>query len=103
MSGVTVAQVMAAAEAFEKVNVAAVEGAMSSRFSNVADDAIVAEDILAILAPFFPEVGALEDIIALLSALLPVAAALKIQGDPNPIEDAQTTRAFNPGDPAARL
>lgn len=93
---------MAAVAAFEKVNVEAVQGAVSSHFSNTADDAVLAEDILGILSPFFPEAGALEDIIVLLSALLPLASGF-VKGDPNPIQDAQTTRNFQPGDPAARL
>lgn len=94
---------MSATAAFERVNVTAVQGAISSHFSNASDDAVVAEDILAILTPFFPEAGAVEDIIALFSALLPVIQQGGIKGDPNPIQDAQTTRNFNPGDPAASL
>jgi hypothetical protein len=68
-----------------------------------ADYELVGEDALK-LAALDP---ALAPAAAVAAALLPFViegyASGLIRGDPDPIRDAQTTRNFNPGDPAARL
>ena len=70
---------------------------------SAADYETIGEDILKVAA-LDPALAAPA---AVAAALLPFVvqgvASGAIRGDPNPILDAQTTRNFNPGDPAARL
>lgn len=102
---ITAAQVVTAIEGLSSIDTTALSGAVASHLGNIQDDATVAEDILALLTPIFPEAAVLAEIIELLVALYPIAKALGLSVKPaeNPIQDAQTSRNFQPGDPAARL
>lgn len=68
------------------------------------DVEVLSEDALSVASLADP---ALAPVLSVAASLIPVAFPLiasgGIKGDPNPIADAQTTRNFNPGDPAARL
>lgn len=102
---ITAGQIITAVIGLSSIDRTALDGAVASHLGNIQDDAAVAEDVLAILTPIFPEAGVIAEIIALLVALYPIAKALgvEVHPDTNPMQDAQTTRNFNPGDPAARL
>jgi hypothetical protein len=66
----------------------AIEGAFESHFMNVADDAILGEDALALIAVFFPQAAILAEAAPFVIALAPIALA-NVQPDPDPIHDAQ--------------
>ena len=72
--------------------------------ATMSDAEVIGEDILAGAALADP---ALAPVLSVAATLLPYALNFigsgAIKPDPNPIQDAQTTRNFNPGDPAARL
>ena len=72
--------------------------------ATMSDAEVLGEDALTVVSLADP---ALAPVLSVAAALLPYAlnfiASGAIKGDPNPIQDAQTTRNFNPGDPAARL
>ena len=72
--------------------------------ATMSDVEVIGEDVLTVASLADP---ALAPVLSVASALLPYAlnfiASGAIKPDPNPIQDAQTTRNFNSGDPAARL
>jgi hypothetical protein len=110
---VTAAQIEALMKTLSKIDWKDALLAVSSGFADKAADEALAEnvfDVIApILAPYIIAAVGLEAIpgLGLLLPLLAPAIALAVMnfqgGDPDPIHDAQTTRTFNPGDPAARL
>jgi hypothetical protein len=75
--------------------------------ATMADDELIGKDVLAVAAAIAstnPEAAAAVGLAAILAPLIieGIASGV-IKGDPDPIHDAQTTRNYNPGDPAARL
>ena len=61
--------------------------------SNLSQDAVLGEDVLAIVAVFWPPAALIEYALAIAVALVPIAVALGVHGDPDPIHDAQTTES----------
>ena len=61
--------------------------------SNLAADAVVGEDILSIVAIFWPPAALLEEALVVAVAIIPLLPKISITPDPNPIADAQTTQA----------
>lgn len=72
---------------------------------DVGNDAEIVAAILGVMAPLqlFPGVLEAEAAVAAFAFLCNATKGLGIKGAADPIHDAQTTRTFNPGDPAARL
>jgi hypothetical protein len=72
--------------------------------ATLSDVTVLGEDALSVASLADP---ALAPVLGVAAALLPIVlsgiASGAIKGDPNPITDAQTTRNYQPGDPAARL
>ena len=72
--------------------------------ATMSDVTVLGEDALSVASLADPE---LAPVLGVAAALLPIVlsgiASGAIKGDPNPITDAQTTRNYQPGDPAARL
>lgn len=64
-------------------------------FTNMDQDAEVAEDVLAIVAVFWPPAGLIEELIYVTIALIDIAVAGGVHVTPaaNPIADAQTTES----------
>ena len=84
----TPTEIIALANKVANINLAPVKGAIDSRGSNLQDDAVVAEDILAAIAVFWPPAAAIAALIALDAELAPFVN-VQIQPDPNPMDDAQ--------------
>jgi hypothetical protein len=100
---ITVGQLISAVQGLSSINTTALSGAVSSHLSNLQDDATVTEEVLGIIAVFWPPAGVIAQVIALDAELAPLVGITTITPDADPEVDAQTTRAFNPGDPAAKL
>jgi hypothetical protein len=71
LSVITAGQLRSAVGALQGIDANALQGAISSNLSNLADDAIVAEDVLGIIAIFFPAAGIIAALIALLVEVQP--------------------------------
>ena len=71
---------------------------------SASDVEVIAGDALTVASLADP---AIAPTLSVAAALLPVAISMiqsgGIKGDTSPIQDGQTTRNFDPGDPAARL
>lgn len=67
--------------------------------SNLSQDAVVGEDILTIVAIFWPPAALIEDAleIAVILAPLILASGISIKPDLDPIHDAQTTETPHAG------
>lgn len=61
--------------------------------SNLPADAVVAEDVLSIVALFWPPATVLEEALVVAIALAPLIAASGIKPDPLPMVDAQTSQS----------
>ena len=98
----TMGQLVSAVKAMPSLDKALVD--LYHRNAGLSDWEVIGLDTLAAAAVVDP---ALAPEISLIAAIAPYLiqgfASGIIKGDPDPIHDAQTTRPFNPGDPAARL
>lgn len=88
---VTVGQLTQAAQAIG-VDLSAANGL---DLSNLAQDAVLGEDVLATVAIFWPPAALLEYALAIAVAVAPFAAAfgIVVTPDPEPQVDAQTTQS----------
>ncbi len=68
--------------------------AVTSGFSNLADDEQLAGDALTLVAALFPSLALAVDIAEVLLALIELGA---IKSDPLPMTDAQTTQSPHGG------
>lgn len=60
--------------------------------SNLAEDAVIGEDILSVVAVFWPPAALLAEALAIAVVLEPLVAA-NVTPDPLPMTDAQTTQS----------
>lgn len=59
--------------------------------SNLAEDAVIGEDILSVVAVFWPPAALLAEALAIAVVLEPLVVA-NVRPDPLPMTDAQTTQ-----------
>jgi hypothetical protein len=85
---ITVGQLITAVQGLSSINTTALQGAVSSHLSNLQDDAAVTEDVLGIIAVFWPPAAVIAGVIALDAELAPLVS-LSIKPDPDPEVDAQ--------------
>jgi hypothetical protein len=87
---ITVADLTLAATQIAEFDTAAFQGAVQSHLSNLQDDAIVAEDILTLIAVVWPPAAIIAKVIQLDAMLAPLAqVSFSITPDPDPEVDAQ--------------
>lgn len=88
---ITVGQLITAVQGLSSINTTALQGAVSSHLSNLQDDATVTEDVLEIIAVFWPPAGIIAGVIALDAELAPLVGigGVSITPDPDPEVDAQ--------------
>lgn len=60
--------------------------------SNLAADAVVGEDILSVVAVFWPPAALLAEALAIAVAIAPLFPAIHLSPDQLPMTDAQTTQ-----------
>lgn len=60
--------------------------------SDLADDAVIGEDVLSVVAVFWPPAALLAEALAIAVVLEPLVAA-NVKPDPLPMTDAQTTQS----------
>ena len=97
MAEATTKDLLNAAQWAEQVNWKEVVKALELIGDSPLDKALLT------VMPFIPVVGLGLTAAAIAIPVLIFAAQHYEGGDPDPIHDAQTTRNYNPGDPAARL
>lgn len=86
---VTAGQLLSASQAL-----AAVAGGLSASgldLSSLSGDAIVGEDILSVVAVFWPPAALLEAALAIAVELLPLLPEIHLTPDQDPEHDAQTS------------
>ena len=66
-------------------------------FSNLSQDAVLGEDVLTIVAVFWPPAALIEDALVVAIALAPLLVKIHVTPDPNPVADAQTTETPHTG------
>lgn len=91
---ITAGKLLSAIQGIEQLGLD-VGWATDLNLTNLSHDAVVGEDILSVVAIFWPPAALLEYALAIAVAVAPfvVASGISIKPDPNPIADAQTTQA----------
>lgn len=86
---ITAAQLTQTAKALSAIDWAQFE---SMNLSDLADDAVIGEDVLSVIAVFWPPAALLAEALAVAVVLEPLIAA-NVRPDPLPMTDAQTTQS----------
>jgi hypothetical protein len=87
---ITAAQLLGAIEGLEQLGIDT-SAAASLNLGDLSDDAVMGEDVLSVVAVFWPPAALLEVALAVAVAIIPLLPAIDIKPDPNPEVDAQTT------------
>jgi hypothetical protein len=87
---ITVSQLLGAIAGLEALGIDT-SAAASLNLSSLSADAVVGEDILSVVAIFWPPAALLEAALVVAVEIAPLLPPISIKPDPNPEVDAQTT------------
>ena len=89
---ITAGQLVSALQALPQLGVDT-SAAAGLNLGNLAADATVGEDVLSVVAIFWPPAGLLAEALAVAIALAPIitASGITVSPDPLPMTDAQTS------------
>jgi hypothetical protein len=87
---ITAGQLLEAINGLEELGVDT-SAAASLNLSDLSEDTVVGEDILSVVAIFWPPAALLEAALVIAAEIVPLLPALNIKPDPDPEVDSQTT------------
>jgi hypothetical protein len=87
---ITVSQLLGAIAGLEALGIDT-SAAASLNLSSLSADAVVGEDILSVVAIFWPPAALLEAALVVAVAIVPLLPPISIKPDPDPEVDSQTT------------